>query len=828
LKSIADENTNKSGPMELDNQQHISNSIETSERDGTDHALPLQEPLSANVNYVLAERNKRARALWAETPVAMVARKYLNDFCRLSEETMRYYNIGLVDGRSKVEGQPTQHAICVPVPDGRGPEFAPCLAAEAPAAKRRGQYVFLGLPGTKTEAEEPQWKRGPTLTMYVTPEKGGDLVLCSSVLEAICLAQMLSRCCKDRFTIIVSTHRDEHPPEWHSSKFWARWQRVYFAQSSDRPDCQVAFAAKQDLRCAQLAGVAERPVLRVRLPESAKVTPTQDWMAYFRSGGTAETALQLFNNAQLFAPAVSITQNLDCLEPPRMDEFIEGEYGDVTHDLAYNYVGGYYYYPFSVLHFALGVNGQKQITRLTRLLRNDGRILGWSRVPSSKGTSDVVAADDGTLLSRPPEVSDSATWSLDHILAYARSTRTGGAGGRQLAEILRDIRALFEQCIWLPYREQLYLLLFTVPVTFVQELFSAVPYLLIQGPKGSGKSELAHLLSWVSSNSTIIGSGSHAFTAAQIDQARGLLVLDDRETLSADALDTDLLEILKVGYKRATGIRGIIGQNRKIIRQHVYGVKAITCVSGVEEIVGTRMLRIRTAPYSKARALIPIRRFQAADQESAHRLRQEMHSWTFRNVSLIRAEYDKLAQSGSRWDEITAPLRALAALCEDAELQSKLGDALNSQGQQEAGDLSVEAALNRVMEDLVRRGMTRELSITHVRNELASRLSNSANRRGPHLGAEPPPESWITRTLKAHGWLKAAATVRRTRVRKKVLQRIWELDSTKVATVLESLTEAPQNLEALSFCQDCAGCEYKTFCEIKGYLEPGATSKTRG
>src|SRR5262249_23238991 len=150
--------------------------------------------------------------------------------------------------------------------------------------------------------------------------------------------------------------------------------------------------------------------------------------------------------------------------------------------------------------------------------------------------------------------------------------------------IMRDIQKLIEECIWLPRREEIYLLLFTIPVTYVQELFDAVPYILIHGPKGSGKSELAHLLSWLCSNSTIIGSGYHAFTAAQIDQARGLIVLDDRETLGVDELDADLLELLKVGYKRATGTRGIIGQNRKIIRQHVYGVKAITCISGVEDI----------------------------------------------------------------------------------------------------------------------------------------------------------------------------------------------------------------------------------------------------
>ena len=813
--------------MDSQPPQQNANIALVSDLPGTLDVAPHKNAPTVNISYVLAERNKRTRALWAETPVAQKARNYLNSFCGLSDATIRQYNIGLVCCRPNGAAQTAQQALCIPVPDNKGPAFAPCLAAENPAAKQRGQYVLLAIPGIDAQSGEAQWKRGSTLTMYLTPETGSDLIVCSGTLEAICLAQMLGQCCGPRFSIIVSTHPSEYPPDWTTAAFWARWQRVYFAQTAGRQEPQAAFPGTQDMRCIQLANLAQRPVLRVQLPDTGEWTPFPDWLAYFRSGGTPQTALDLFDNAQVIAKALSITKTFSCIAPPRLDEFAEGEYGDVTYDVAYNYVGGYYYYPFSVLQFSIGVNGQRQITRQTRLLRNDGRILGWDRVPSSKGTSDVVAADDGTLLSRPPEVSDIATWSLDHILAYARAASTGGRNGRPLADILRDMRKLFEECIWLPFREQLELLTFIVPVTYVQELFSAVPYLLIQGPKGSGKSELAHLLSWVSSNSTIIGCGSHAFTAAQIDQARGLIVLDDRETLAANDLDTDLLELLKVGYKRATGNRGIIAQNRKIIRQHVYGVKAITCVSGVEEIVGTRMLRIRTAPYSKSRATTPIRRFQAADQETAHRLRQEMHMWTFQNVDAIRTAYDRLPQSGSRWDEITAPLRTFAAICGDADLESKLNDALDAQGHREAAEMSADGVLGKVVEDLVRRGLTHELSITHIRNELASKLSDSTIQAPELIDPGAMRASWITRTLKTQGWLKGGTAVRRARVRKKVLQRIWALEPARVTGIVQKLTDRPESLDALSFCKNCGDCEYRTVCEIKKHFEPRVATKPR-
>jgi hypothetical protein len=124
--------------------------------------------LAAHLNYVLAERDKRARALWAETPAGTEAVRHLIETCKLREATIRKYHMGLVTFRAQGAGQPIMNALCVPVSDKRGSEFAPCLAAERPAAKRRGQYVLLAIPGLTANAKgTQQWKRGPVLTMYM-------------------------------------------------------------------------------------------------------------------------------------------------------------------------------------------------------------------------------------------------------------------------------------------------------------------------------------------------------------------------------------------------------------------------------------------------------------------------------------------------------------------------------------------------------------------------------------------------------------------------------------------------------------------------------------
>ena len=142
------------------------------------HALGTETPINqtlatthlegpaAHLSYVLAERNKRVRNLWGDTPEASTARAWLMGSCALSEITIKYHHIGLASYQTRESGRASSKALCVPVPDKSGPEFAPCLAAGQPGAKRRGQYVMLAIPGIASNAESAQWKRGPTLTMY--------------------------------------------------------------------------------------------------------------------------------------------------------------------------------------------------------------------------------------------------------------------------------------------------------------------------------------------------------------------------------------------------------------------------------------------------------------------------------------------------------------------------------------------------------------------------------------------------------------------------------------------------------------------------------------
>lgn len=777
------------------------------------------------------ERNKRAADLWADTPAAKAAREWLLGPKRLyTQATVKNFHFGLINIRRKNDDD-VENALCLPIPGKTGPKNAPVIHADRnrPDAKARGQYMFLTVPGLTKNAPAKDWRYGEVLTFWATAvhdEREKELVVCDGAKDAIILAQKLEEGGYiDRFTIISGTSGvTNFPEEWKSADFWRPWRAVYAAQDIDIPKENTPPDRQQTVHegaAVRIYQTAERNVRRVRVPRTFNNKECKDWTDFFAAGATPQDAIRLFDKAQEIREELKYAADAKApsTEPPRLDgdRPVVGTYADSTADVAYSYVGGYYYYPFSVLEFGANHEGVQTVDRVTKVLRSDGSIWQWYKIPSSGGGSDVLALRDGTLLSRIPQVSPQATWQLDGILNFAKASKTGRAKNRPLAAILKECLELLQDCVWLPYPEDYYTLLLTIPVTYVQEMFDAVPYLLLTGPKASGKSETASIISALCANSTMVGAGSHAFAAAQINAARGLMVLDDKENLAANDVDASMLEILKIGYKRITGLRGLIDKERRLTYQHVYGVKLITCISGVEDVVGTRMLHVHTAPYSPTRAGRQIRRFTAEDRGKADRLRQELHAWTFAHIDAIKAEYRKLIISGitsSRSGEIQSPLRVFAALTDDPSIVDGLEKALAMQNRQvSAAELTPENLLQEVVDDMIRQGYN-TISITHLRNEMTLVMDPNEGKSWTNEIAKWQREAWLAKQLKAQHLVRPDEKVQRKRIAGRIEQRLWRLNNERIKAVVEQMVAPPPSLHALDFCAGCQNCKYANRCPI--------------
>ncbi|MDF2841787.1 MAG: primase-like protein [Herbinix sp.] len=145
--------------------------------------------------------------------------------------------------------------------------------------------------------------------------------------------------------------------------------------------------------------------------------------------------------------------------------------------------------------------------------------------------------------------------------------------------------------------------LYTI-LTYYYELFDSIPYLYINGQKGSGKS--------------VIGSGLHLFCfnakmATDISDASlfrmtslegGTLILDEMEQLTSrkKGSESTMGIVLKGGYKRASNVyRADVETTLKTNRYDSYGPKVIINIFGLDDVIKDRCIQINTFRYKLTR-----------------------------------------------------------------------------------------------------------------------------------------------------------------------------------------------------------------------------------
>jgi hypothetical protein len=808
--------------------------ITASERHEYDQAKrnnTLWPKKTSNDAYVRQQRDRLAKELWSDSEPALKAREYLTGPKRqFTADTIKRFHFGL-----QSELSDARNVLRLPISDDKGPEYAPVLASDKkePDAKQRGQYMNLTVPGLTENARGKTWKTGQVLTFWTSavPDRTAvDLVVCDGVNDAILLWQTLDQAgVAERFSIISTTAGvATFPDEWKTPDFWRPWRKVYLAQDKEKSNDKTPHedACEKIYLIAQSGKDVNPAMFRARVPAKVSGQYVKDWGDFFAAGGTAKDTLAIFETAPDMAEVIAAKTAAETAKSAALNntrpilapgKIIKGEFDLEELDLSYAYANGYYYYPFTVQCFDATPEGEQTLSEVTKILRSDGTVTTWYKLPSNGG-KPWFALRDGTIISTPPAASPFATWKLASIKRYIADSQAGLPTSRPLGQILTDCLKLLKECIWLPYDEDYYVLVFSLLVPYLQEIFESVPYVLLNGPKGTGKSSLAKIFGRLSANSKILGAGSHAFAAAVINQIRGLMILDDKEQLAAGRdIDEAMLEILKIGYNKTSGLRGVMDKDRRMLYQRVFGVKLITNITGVEDVLGTRMLKITTGKYSPGKPGKPPQAFLPAHEARAEKLRQELHAWSFSHVEDVRAAYLHLLEAGEASDrdrEIKAPLRAFAACCEDSTLVAELEKALKMQSKQaSAVDASPETVLRDVVQDLIASGYS-IASITHIRNELAMRLDPNEGREWTNQIPKWHRESWIARALKSSQLVRPDEDVIRQRIGGKIPQRLWRFDPSLVKEVTSQLPTPPQSHNPLDFCAGCQTCHYIHKCPI--------------
>ncbi len=715
----------------------------------------------------------------------------------LTLETISYFGLGLSSPYvSRKTNEEQADALVYPV-RGRDGKFY-------------NKYGYYNVPGvTRNPVDKNGWMSGEVRTYYASAAEGRkSIFVCEGAKDVWRHWQALQGTpLADDLLLVTSTHGSSFPAEWKDAAFWAQWEKVYFGQDNDAAGDHVA---------SKLAEFTGREIRRVSVPKWYG----KDWTDFWQSGGDLPEFLQLLEEA----PVVSLKIQSDESAALGYGRFA---YAPLNINGAFH--NGHLYYTVQILNRGVDIErkttGEEVVVDVERLetvvVRSDRTVHSAQWAAAPKGTKErerVLRLTDGTLVDREPQANKYGTWSWPSINAYLE----GRTSVRPLAQILRDIMAHLKSSVWLPYEEDYVILALTVPVTYAQAVFDSVPLLFLNGPAASGKSEMGRAMARVCANAYVCGQSSAASIARFIDESRGFVVLDDLEAIGDKGGEfSELVQALKLSYNKSTAVK--LWTDVKTMRTQLldfYGVKLINNTQGADQILSSRMLRIQTRKIpdnlkKEFGALAP------TNTRKLQELRDELHTWAFENARLVEAEYKSLFPKGSdRSDEITAPLKVIAVLADDAELRAQLEIALTRQKQRTADLDDPKEVLHEALKNLIAQGYDM-ISITHLVLEMRSLISNDYGKSFTNEIPEWARPEWVGRMLRSFDLIDTdpsrakrlrvfGANLRFYPIHDSYLNEVRAWYETQGTVIPIGTREDPTD-----FCQVCDTCPFKTLaCEI--------------
>jgi hypothetical protein len=725
--------------------------------------------------------------------------------------------------------------IAPPYPHDAAPERQTRCAITSPIVDRRGR--FLGrmpkttVPGLTTNPRDkkgwchgtPQsyWdgKVGEKTKLFVA-EGMKDLWRISQELQNTGLGSELA--------VLTSTHGSGIPDEWKDPDFWARWDEVYLGQDADHAGQAMA------QKCRRLA---MRDVRRVRPPGEEG----SDWTDFFLRGGT------LVEFEQLLSAATRLEQRIEEALPDRpLDADNDGEYSVERININGAFRKGQLYYPFRVRRTEtievlenLPDGRRVKVPRkthilVTQIVRSDGDILTPREMPAPPGTADedkIIALEDGTIISSIPRPEDYATWHTESIQSYIANVRRGMAPHRPFDEIMADVVTHLQTTTWLPHGPDYTLIAAYVAMSYVYNVFDAIPMLLMNGEMASGKSTTADAIADLSYNGHVLGAGSEKAMIRFVDMGRGLLVLDDLEKVGqrrgrqGAPEFNDINQILKVSYNKTTGVKTVVDSNGNNQRLVFYGPKVITNISGLDPVNESRTYTIHCRKMPLDVALSG--RIKGHNRERCDELRQELHAWGMAQARAARELYEeRMTTLGDRARQIAAPLEVIAEMVGREDFRMELRQALDRQGARRAEDVTAVDLLVSAVIGAIGRGARHYISAEQIRLELA--LMPEAMMGSPMQ----PDDLQVLEDTRWIGKVLLAQDIRLTNESKRLrlpggYNRWYDLNPQFVARVLHERAETGDPIappypgedprHALRYCEQepaCSSCPYSSSCRV--------------
>ena len=247
-------------------------------------------------------------------------------------------------------------------------------------------------------------------------------------------------------------------------------------------------------------------------------------------------------------------------------------------------------------------------------------------------------------------------------------------------------------------------------------------------------------------------------------------------------------------------------------RLNFFGIKLISNTSGADDILSTRMLRIQTRHMPETEQG-NIHKFGVNEFKRIEKLRQELHTWAFKNCVFIDDLAAQSNEKSGRFDEIALPLRVIAKLVSN-ECEKELEVALAKQKTVVVETNDPIETLKEAAKNLIKEGFI-QFTITQVILELRTLLDENYGAGMTNEIPEWQRPEWVGRQLRTLGFLDTKDLGRASLFGKRL--KIMQFNEYAINEVVQELGATINDFrEPFDFCNGCQTCAYaNSTCELR-------------
>lgn len=259
--------------------------------------------------------------------------------------------------------------------------------------------------------------------------------------------------------------------------------------------------------------------------------------------------------------------------------------------------------------------------------------------------------------------------------------------------------------------------------TYFFPIFQAYPYLIISGPRGSGKTKILDFLNCVSFNSVKLANTSVSALFRIVDSNLCTVLIDEAETLKNGEESRDLGRILNAGYKSDANVLRTNPESLAVEEFNTYSPKAIASINRIDRVLGSRGIEInmiKTGDRNKGNSII--RREDYLWGMLRDRLRVLFLDLASQVDKIYRND-DEINQLSCRKNELWSPLLTISKVIGDDVFQKMKAIALGISEDDEPVIDEWDAHLLLGLKDLVTKGGG-QFMVKEIKGKMTGRMED--------------------------------------------------------------------------------------------------------